>query len=257
MFELKNIESFYPENLRIFKKNLLREYLQYKILGIIFDSKYAPSLCFMGGTAARIIYGNTRFSEDLDFDNRGLNKHDFESMSQLIKKKLNLEGYVLEVKNTFKGAYHSYIRIFNILFDNKLSNYRQERLLIQIDIESQNFKYKPDRVMINKFDVFIQINGVPIDILLSQKLYAILNRKRAMGRDFHDVVYLVAKTTPNFDYLNQKSSIKNNFELKKTLSDKIEKLDFKILARDVEPFLFAPEDVKKVLLFPDFIKGWE
>ena len=68
MLDLKQVESFYPESLRPFKRNLLREYLQYKILEIIFGSEFGEKLVFMGGTATRIIHENTRFSEDLDFD---------------------------------------------------------------------------------------------------------------------------------------------------------------------------------------------
>lgn len=71
MLELSQIESFYPESLRPFKKNLLREYLQYKILEIIFLSEFAQGLSFMGGSAIHIVHGLPRFSEDLDFDNRG------------------------------------------------------------------------------------------------------------------------------------------------------------------------------------------
>jgi predicted nucleotidyltransferase component of viral defense system len=67
MLELGQIESFYPESYRAFKKNILREYLQYKILEILFDSKYANNLVFMGGTSIRIICGSNRFSEYLDF----------------------------------------------------------------------------------------------------------------------------------------------------------------------------------------------
>lgn len=72
MLELNQIESYYPEHLRVFKKNILREYLQYKILEIIYDSKFTVNLVFMGGTAIRIIHGGSRFSEDLDFDNINL-----------------------------------------------------------------------------------------------------------------------------------------------------------------------------------------
>ena len=87
MLDIEEIESFYPEKLRSFKRNLLREYLQYKILEIIFDCKYGEKLSFMGGTAIRIIHSNTRFSEDLDFDNLGLREKDFEQMIKLIRKK--------------------------------------------------------------------------------------------------------------------------------------------------------------------------
>ena len=122
MLDIKQIESFYPENIRIFKRNLLREYLQYKILEAIFDSEFGEKLSFMGGTAIHIIHQNNRFSEDLDFDNIGLNEKDFEQLIQLIQRRLNLEGYKLEIRNVYKSAYRSYIRFSDILFENKLSS---------------------------------------------------------------------------------------------------------------------------------------
>jgi len=105
MLNLKQIESFYPENLRIYKKNLLREYLQYVILDIIYSSEYGSRLVFMGGTALHIIHGNRRFSEDLDFDNRGLCKEDLEGLSQNVLRKLELYGYSMEIENRCRGAF--------------------------------------------------------------------------------------------------------------------------------------------------------
>ena len=69
MLTLSQITEQYAEALRPFKRNILREYLQYKILEIMFASEYATKLSFLGGTALRIVYGNTRFSADVDFDN--------------------------------------------------------------------------------------------------------------------------------------------------------------------------------------------
>ena len=88
MLELKEIESFYPEYLRPFKGNILREYLQYKILESVYSSEFGRNLVFMGGTAIHIAHGLPRFSEDLDFDNRGLDQKGFEALSVLLKKKL-------------------------------------------------------------------------------------------------------------------------------------------------------------------------
>lgn len=68
MITLDQILSAYPENLRAFKESVLKEYLQYKILNSIYNSDYANKLAFLGGTALRIVYGSTRFSEDLDFE---------------------------------------------------------------------------------------------------------------------------------------------------------------------------------------------
>lgn len=255
MLDIKQIESFYPESLRPFKKNILREYIQYKILEAIFDSKFGDKLVFMGGTAARILYQNTRFSEDLDFDNLGMTQKEFKELIAIITKRLSLEGYNLETKEVFKGAYRSYLRISDILFENSLSGHREEKLLIQIDTEPQGFPYKPDKLIINKFDVFLRINAVPLDILLAQKLYAIFKRKRAMGRDFYDAVFLFGKTGPNFAYLRSKLKINNMGELKTKLLIKCKELNFKHLAKDVEAFLFNPADSKKVLFFCDYIKS--
>jgi predicted nucleotidyltransferase component of viral defense system len=255
MLDIRQIEAFYPEFLRSFKRNLLREYLQYKILEVIFDSEFGESLSLMGGTAIHMIYANKRFSEDLDFDNLGLNKRGFEELVKLIKRGLELEGYTIETKNVFRGAYRSYLRVPNILFDNGLSRHREEKMLIQIDVEPQGIKYTPDKIIINKFDVFLQVHVVPREILLAQKLYAIFRRKRAMGRDFYDAVFLFGMTKPNLEYLNLKLGIKDMADLKRKLLLKCKSLDFKRLAKDVEPFLFTPSESKKVLLFFDYIKS--
>ena len=257
MLDIKQIESFYPEYLRSFKRNLLQEYLQYKILEIVFDSKFGEKLSFMGGTATHIIHGNTRFSEDLDFDNLGLTEKEFEQLANSVQKRLQLEGYKAEIKNVFKGAYRCYIRILDILFENGLSKHKDEKLLIEIDTEPQGYTYSPEKVIINKFDVFLRINVVPMDVLLAQKIYAIFKRKRAMGRDFYDAVFLLGKTKPNLSYLQLKLRTKNMADLKSKLLARCNKVNFKDLANDVEHFLFNPSDSKKVLYFYDYIKNYE
>jgi predicted nucleotidyltransferase component of viral defense system len=257
MLDINQIESFYPETLRPFKRNLLREYVQYKILEVIFDSRYGDKLAFMGGTATRIIHSNTRFSEDLDFDNLGLNENEFRLLIQSIQKRLKLQGYNIEAKNVFGDAYRSYLRIPDVLFENKVSDHKQEKLLIQIDTEPQRFQYQLDKIIINKFDVFLRINVVPPDILLAQKIYCIFERKRPLGRDFYDAIFLLGKTKPNLDFLKLKLKIKDRADLKNKLLLKCKKFNLKQLAEDVEQFLFVPSDSKKVLLFYDYIKNCE
>ena len=273
MLSLEQLESYYPPNLRRFKKNILREYLQYKILDIIFNFNFknSPSslssssnagfssvksskLSFMSGTSLRVIYNNSRFSEDLDFDNFGLTQNEFTLLSEKIKKELELEGYSTEIKNVFKNAYRCYIKIPKILFDEKLSGLPEEKIIIQVDTEPQNFKYEPERKIINKFDVFTEILTTPPDILLSQKIYASLNRKRAKGRDFWDIIFLLQKNKPNYDYLYKKLGVKTPADLKDKFIKDLSPLDFNELAKDVEPFLFNPEESKKIKLFLEYIK---
>ncbi|OIO34505.1 MAG: hypothetical protein COX40_04300 [Candidatus Omnitrophica bacterium CG23_combo_of_CG06-09_8_20_14_all_40_11] len=269
MLELKQIESFFPEHLWHFKRNLLREYLQYKVLDAVFGSRYGQKLVFMGGTAIHIAHGLPRFSEDLDFDNRGLTQKDFSALIQAVAKKLALEGYVLETSSSFKGAFSADIKFKGVLFETGLSGHREEKILIKLDAEpqypslseglvrasAQKFQYAPQRLIISKFDVFSGISVVPADILLAQKFYAILMRKRPMGRDFYDAIFLAGKAKPDFAYLKERVGIKDKEGLKIALLGHCAKLDFKLLAREVEQFLFSPADAKKVLLFTEYVKG--
>ncbi len=257
MLDLAQIESFYPESLRPFKRNLLREYFQYKILETIYDSEFGAKLVFMGGTAIRIVHANTRFSEDLDFDNLGLSQDEFGSLIKLIQRRLELEGYVVEFKNVFRKAYTCEIKILGVLFSYGLSGHRQEKLLIKLNAGAQEFSYLLDKIILNKFDVFLRANVVPVDILLAQKIYAVFNRRRSVGRDFYDIVYLLGKAKPNIDYLRSKLKIKDDADLKRRLLERCGELDFKVLAREVEPFLFMPADAKKVLGFYQYIEGIE
>ena len=255
MLDIKQIQSFYPENLRPYQRNLLREYLQFKILETIYDTRLGQNLIFMGGTAIHLVHGNTRFSEDLDFDNRGLKESDFDSLIATVKMSLARMGYKLDYRNVYRNAFKSYLKFSDILFELKISGHKQEMLNIQIDTEPQKFEYDPDKFIINKFDVFQRISVVPSDILLAQKIYCIFSRPRSMGRDFYDSVFLMGKTKPNMDYLREKMGIKNSKELKSRLMTKCKDINFAKLAKDIEPFLYDPRETKKVLHFFEFIQS--
>jgi len=255
MLTLPEIEKNYPVNLRGYKRFLLREYLQCKILQIIFDSKYAGELIFLGGTCLRIVHGNQRFSEDLVFDHFQLKENVFDNISNLIVKKLEIEGYVVEMKTEFKDAYYCYIRFPKILYQEGMSGYQEEKMLIQLDTEPQGIDFKPVGHILNRFDIFTQINITPLDILLAQKFYAILNRNRNKGRDFFDVIFILSMIdSPNYDYLQRKANIQDARELKAQVLDKCSKIDMKEMAKDVQPFLFDPDGVKKILSFIEYIK---
>ena len=257
MLDLKQIETFYPEKLRVFKRNLLREYLQYVVLDIIYSSGHGNRLIFMGGTAIHMIHGVRRFSKDLDFDNKGLSKEDFEDLSDKILRQLELHGYSVEIENKFRSAFHCFIKFPGIFYQHGISGHSREKLTLQIDCEPQNVNYKAERVILNKFDIFMKINAVPPDILLSQKILAVLYRPRPMGRDFYDVIFLLSKTNPNPLFLRERMKLKEEIdigEIKKKLLLKCEKINFKKLVEDVKPFLFYPHDAEKIMLFPDFIK---
>jgi len=254
MLTLKEIEKQYPNNLKPYKRNILREYLQYKILEIIFNSPLANKLSFLGGIALRIAHNNTRFSEDLDFDNFGLTETEFTNLTKEAQKGMTKLGLETEIRNVFKGAFRCYLKISKILLDNELAVMPNEKMMIQLDTMPLEFHYEVDKKILNKFDVFTQIFCTPLDILLSQKIYTIFNRNRSKGRDFFDTIFLLGLTKPNYEYLNLKMKIDNWTDIKKKLLEKTRKLDLIRLAKDVEPFLFTPSDSKKIILFKEYIE---
>ena len=253
MVSIEELKKYYP-NLKGFDRSILREYLQYKILDIIFKSKIADKLSFLGGTAIKICYGSKRFSEDLDFDNFNLSEDEFAEMSSVIKKELSFEGYKAEIKNVFKGAFRCYIKIPKILHSNKLSDMEGEKILIQVDTAPHGFKYKPDNFLLENFEVFRNIKATPADIILSQKAAAIFGRKRAKGRDFYDLSYLMGIADFNYEYLDFKFGIKNKARLKKELLNHTSDFNFKELVRDCLPFLINTGDQERILFFREYIE---
>ena len=259
MLNLNEILPFYPAPLRVHREFILREYLQYKILQIIYDiPDHGQKLCFLGGTALRIVHGNQRFSEDLDFDNSGLTEDHFDIVSEKIKTNLEREGYEIEIKTVYKGAFHCYIKFPKLLFNEGLTGHVSEKILIQLDTEPQHYEFTPDKHILNKFDVFTEILVTPLNILLAQKCYAIINRKRSKGRDFFDVVFLLSKgAKPDYGYLDLKLKINEGNALKERLRDTCSKLDMKAMADDVAPFLFNNADAKKIVMFERYLKQVE
>lgn len=258
MLSLEQIKKYYPENLKLFDRFLIREYLQCKILEIIFDSKYANQFAFIGGTALRLIYGSERFSEDLDFDNFGLTHEGFFEMSSIIKYQLELEGYTVEIRNVERVAFHCYIRFPKLLYESGLTGQEEEKILIRLDSEAQHFDFKPEATILNKFDIFTKIKVTPGNILLAQKFFTVINRQRNKGRDFYDIVFLLGRNfKPDYNYLRLKLFINSSNELKDLMFNKLGKLNMDEMADDVRPFLINIKDEKKIRLFKTYLEQAE
>lgn len=257
MLSIDQIKTFYPENLHQFPDFILKEYLQYKILEIIYNGSFANNLCFLGGTCLRIVHENRRFSEDLDFDNRSLKEDQFELLAKEIEREMNLLGCKTEVKMVIKSAWHCYIKFPGLLYKEGLSGYKEQKILIQLHTEPQDFDYEPERHILNRFDVFTTILTIPTELLMAQKLFALLNRKRSKGRDFYDVIFLMGKQIqPDYKYLETKLGISDSENLKETMLKKIQTLDLDKISEDVEPFLFKPSEMKRIGMFKELVEQY-
>lgn len=256
MLSQEQIRQFYTQEKGVSERNMLREYLQYKILKIVFDSEYADRLSFIGGTALRIVHGSDRFSEDLDFDHFGLSLPDFKSLVNLVQRTLAKEGLKTEAKIVSRGAWRCYLKVPNLLYQFGLSTYQEEKIVVQLDTTPQDLKVKPDLRIINKFGVFAEIRVNPPAVLLSQKIVAVLSRKRVLGRDLYDMVYLSSLTGPEIRYLRKKLSVDSPAEVKEKIQKRLKNYKTKDLAKDILPFVADESRLAVVEKFSHWLEEW-
>lgn len=252
MLNFDQIKEYFEDSLaRLNPKGMLVEYLQYECLDSLFKNTGSEKLSFIGGTAIRIIHDSRRFSEDLDFDNFGLNFRDFKALMNKACLELKVKGFEIEERSLEKGKnYHCYIKFPNILFKLGISSHKDEKIFLSIDVEQKKKLFIPEAVPINKFGVFRNIIVDPASVLLSQKLLAILFRKREKGRDFYDASFLAGKTKPDYDYIKKVADLGKE-EFVKKLIKRCEQLNFKDLSIDAEPFLFDQDQLDRVLKFKE------
>lgn len=249
MITLSEIKKFYPSEIHRFDRGLLREYLQYLILSIIFSHKLGNKLSFLGGTCLRIVYGSKRFSEDIDFDNKNLSEEEFKILSDYIKSELEKFGLQIEIQIINKLAFHCKIKFHDLLQTNEITNIKSEKILIQVDTFDQKVNYQTESHILNKFDITKPIITTPKSVILSQKLWTITNREKAKGRDFYDIVFLLQNTKPDHDFLFTKFNLDNITSVKTTILEYIKSLNFEELGNDVRPFLIDEKDINKIEYF--------
>lgn len=253
MLTFTQLEKYYSQAEKHSPRSMLVEYLQYEILDSIFKQKLSSHLSFIGGTAIRIVHGGGRFSEDLDFDNFGLSFDEFEALMEEVVQDMKLKGFYMEMRLVEKGAYHCYIKFPHILQTAKIASAPEEKILVRIDTVKKEKISAPELHTLNKFDIYRNILSNPVDIILSQKLITILQRKREKGRDFFDVSYLYGIAKPDFSYIEKTLKMTKEEFIEKLLQ-KCNELDFNYLAKDVEPFLMDSQQVIRVVDFKNFIK---
>lgn len=258
MIDINEIRQHFPSQLHSqpYYGYMLKEYFQYKILDIIFDSQWGEKLSLIGGTNIRIIHNIERFSEDLDFDHFNLSRDEFMGLTDRIIQKLQNEGINIRADDKEKDlklkAFRRNLIFPELLFNQNLSGHREQRFLIKIEAEAHRFNYEPDKPVIQKFNIFTQINVTPVDILLSMKIGAVLERQK--GRDYYDCIHLMGKTAPNRDYLSEKFKISSGEEMKNRILESCKTVDFNKKSRDFEKLVFNQGETKKVRLFPEYIK---
>jgi predicted nucleotidyltransferase component of viral defense system len=225
------------------------------ILNFLATSKFAKKITLIGGTNLRLVKGIDRFSEDLDFDCKDFYAENVAEMSQVVLtflKRSGIQAEIREKQNEKLTAFRSRIYFPELLFELGLSAYKEERFLVKIESQNQEFGYMSQMANISGCGSFIAFPVPPDDVLCAMKLSALLSR--AKGRDFYDAMFLLSQAKPNYDFLTQKQDIHNLTELKTKLIETIEKVDLQHKSKDFEHLLFNKENKDKILNFSKFIE---
>lgn len=237
------------------KRAILREYLQTKILSLIYQEAISKNLFFVGGTALRILHGLDRFSEDLDFDSVGITPSQIQKLVKTVLHRLEQEDTLVEFyqNTTAKKCYYE-LRFPSLLGKLKLSSNAGEKLMIKLDIEGTWQGQKRETVFVNRYGFLATVVTKPLDQMLVEKLAAYLGRKETQARDLYDLVWLLSRgIKPDLTFAQTNHLPPNLLQKarKKYIMEKNSLSKYKIKLR---PFLFDERKVYNLDFFEDLVK---
>lgn len=237
-----------------FQRFVLKEYLECLALDYISKHKYGNKLVFIGGTSLRLIYNIDRFSEDLDFDNKGLTYDEFITLTDDVVKYINKNGFIAFTNEKESDNIKAYRRTVNypeLLFTLKLSPNRNEKLKMKIETQDQGLEYKTEIKFVQRCGFAFPIKVPTIDTLCSMKVNTVLERSK--GRDFYDLLFLLQMTEPNYDILTKKYEIHNYSELKDRLFNLFESVDIENKSNDMLHLLIDEKNRERIINFKRYL----
>jgi len=230
-------------------RNMVREYLQARILGSLQRSAAMIPLAFHGGTALRFLYAHGRYSEDLDFSLEGdRGSYNLRSYLKAIRSDLSSEGYQVEIKLSDQRTVNSaMIRFQGLFYEMGLSPMRSEILAVKIDVDTNSPAGAGLETTVIRRYVVLQLHHHDKASLLAGKLHAILQRSYTKGRDIYDLLWYLSDPTwpePNLILLNNAlaqtnwagdSLTKDNW--KGIVWERLKKQNWTNIIHDVQPFI--------------------
>ncbi|MBI3269648.1 MAG: nucleotidyl transferase AbiEii/AbiGii toxin family protein [Planctomycetes bacterium] len=230
--------------------NLLREYLQAKVLRSLHESEAFLCLSFVGGTALRLLFGLPRFSEDLDFTLGPAQGYRGEEWMEKVKRDLLLAGFDAQVTwNDRKTVHAAGIRIGELLHLVGLTPLPRQKLSIKLEIDTRPpGGAGTERRVVERHGMFV-LRHDDLPSLMAGKLHALLARKYPKGRDWYDLIWYRAQRPPiepnltllqhALDQTEGAGKYKGS-QWPRQVAKRAAVLDFDKLAEDVLPFLERP-----------------
>lgn len=173
---------------KLFKINesvVIREYLQTLFLKELYEEKYSQNIFFKGGTAIRLVFNGSRFSEDLDFTVMG-SQREFENFLENFFKKLSkLYNFSFRKKETIAGLKYLLTASLGIV---------DYKTFINLDFSFREKVLKPTKsVITTEYPIVFTsfVNHLSAEEIVAEKVRAIMTREK--GRDIYDLWFLLSK----------------------------------------------------------------
>jgi hypothetical protein len=188
-------------------RNVVREYLQARILGVLQHEGAMIPLAFHGGTALRFLYSSARYSEDLDLALEGKRElYGFRGYLLAIQAEFTVEGYEVSVRVSDQKTVNSaFVRFSGLLYELGLSPHRDEKLAVKLEVDTNPPAGARLTTTVVRRHVMLQFQHHDRASLLAGKLHAILQRPYVKGRDVYDLLWFLSDPTwplPNLVMLN-------------------------------------------------------
>lgn len=240
--------------------NLVREYLQARILESMQRAGAMIPLAFQGGTALRFLYSMPRFSEDLDFSlEHDSEQYDLVRYCDGISTDLQREQYTVDVKLSRRRIVHSaMIRFPGLLKELELSAHPGQVLSIKLEIDTKPPAGAVLETTIVRRHATLQVQHYDRASLFSGKLHALFQRPYAKGRDLYDLFWYLSDPgwpSPNFALLNHaleqtgwKGRPVDAGHWRRAVVRKLQSLEWKNVAQDVRPFLEKANEAEMLTL---------
>lgn len=237
-------------------RNIAREYLQARILGVLQRAGAMVPLAFQGGTCLRFLFALPRYSEDLDFALEGDSTlYNLRAYLTAIRAELAREGYVVDLSVRDRQPVQSaFVRVRGVLYEAGLSPHRDEALAVKIEVDTRPPAGAVLETRLVRRHVPLRISHHDRGSLLAGKLHAILQRPYTKGRDLYDLIWYLSDPTwpaPNLALLNTalRQTDWTDAELnartwREMVAARLDVLDWERVAADVRPFLERTEDVE-------------
>jgi predicted nucleotidyltransferase component of viral defense system len=257
MISIDAIRSFYPEPMKsqgVYQKHILKEYVQLIVLDYLAASRHVGKLAFIGGTSLRLLKGIDRFSEDLDFDCKGLDEAEFRAMTDDVLRFLTRCGFRPEVRdreNARLTAFRRSIHFPGLLHELGLTGHRDERFLLKIEAQDQGVPYACAMGTLKGCGLFFPFPVPPDPVLCAMKISAMLDRRK--GRDFYDVMFLLAQSKPDFAFLAARNGVRDWPHLRRAIEECLRTVDLNRTRMDFEHLLFYRDNSRRILRFRDFV----